>query len=112
MFPPMSDVIPKPLLQLSTNIGIRAETDRRYKDFLSAWADYNRSLGQTRDWMLKGFESVGLQVERPLEERQDPLPLGHVALERVRLGSQDLAEVAHGGQHLPVQRAEVLLAQI
>ena len=52
--------IPRPLLTLPTNMGIRAEADRRYKDFLSAWADYNRSLGQTREWMLKGFAAVGL----------------------------------------------------
>ena len=56
-------VIPRPLLTLSTNMGIRAENDRRYRDFLSAWADYNRSLGQTREWMLKGFEAVGLAPE-------------------------------------------------
>jgi polar amino acid transport system substrate-binding protein len=56
-------VVPKPLLTLPTNIGIRAETDRRYKDFLSAWADYSRSLGSTRDWMLKGFAAVGLAAE-------------------------------------------------
>ena len=55
--------IPRPLLTLPTNMGIRAETDRRYKDFLSAWADYNRSLGQTREWMLKGFEAVGLSAD-------------------------------------------------
>ena len=55
--------IPRPLLTLPTNMGIRAENDRRYKDFLSAWADYNRSLGQTREWMLKGFESVGLSPD-------------------------------------------------
>ncbi|KJC55815.1 ABC transporter substrate-binding protein [Bradyrhizobium sp. LTSPM299] len=52
--------IPRPLLTLPTNMGIRAESDRRYKDFLSAWADYNRTLGQTREWMLKGFDAVGL----------------------------------------------------
>ena len=56
-------VIPRPLLTLPTNMGIRAETDRRYKDFLSAWADYNRSLGQTREWMLKGFAGVGLSSD-------------------------------------------------
>jgi polar amino acid transport system substrate-binding protein len=55
--------IPRPLLTLPTNLGIRAEADRRYKDFLSAWADYNRSLGQIREWMLKGFESVGLNAD-------------------------------------------------
>jgi polar amino acid transport system substrate-binding protein len=55
--------IPRPLLTLPTNLGIRAETDRRYKDFLSAWADYNRAMGQTREWMLKGFDAVGLAAE-------------------------------------------------
>jgi polar amino acid transport system substrate-binding protein len=55
--------IPRPLLTLPTNLGIRAEADRRYKDFLSAWADYNRSLGQTREWMLKGFAAVGLSPD-------------------------------------------------
>ena len=55
--------IPRPLLTLPTNLGIRAEPDRRYKDFLSAWADYNRAMGQTREWMLKGFEAVGLKPE-------------------------------------------------
>jgi polar amino acid transport system substrate-binding protein len=56
-------VIPRPLLTLPTCLGIRAENDRRYKEFLSAWADYNRAMGQTREWMLKGFEAVGLSVE-------------------------------------------------
>jgi polar amino acid transport system substrate-binding protein len=56
-------VIPRPLLTLPTNMGIRADADRRYKDFLSAWADYNRAMGQTREWMLKGFEAVGLTAD-------------------------------------------------
>ena len=51
------------MLTLPTNLGIRAEGDRRYKDFLSAWADYNRALGQTREWMLKTFETIGLSAE-------------------------------------------------
>lgn len=55
--------IPRPLLTLPTNMGIRAEADRRYRDFLSVWADYNRAMGQTREWMLKGFEAVGLTTE-------------------------------------------------
>ena len=55
--------VPRPLLTLPTNMGIRADSDRRYKDFLSAWADYNRAMGQTREWMLKGFEAVGLSAE-------------------------------------------------
>ncbi|QCI66750.1 transporter substrate-binding domain-containing protein [Phreatobacter stygius] len=56
-------VIPRPLLSLPTNMGIRAESDRRYKDFLSAWADYNRSMGQTREWMIKGFAALGMTID-------------------------------------------------
>jgi polar amino acid transport system substrate-binding protein len=55
--------VPRPLLTLPTNLGIRQEADARYKLFLSTWADYNRSLGQTREWMLKGFAGVGLTAE-------------------------------------------------
>ena len=55
--------IPLPLLTLPTNIGIRPEADRRYKDFLSAWADYNRAMGQTREWMLDGFAAAGLNPD-------------------------------------------------
>ncbi|KQK27686.1 ABC transporter substrate-binding protein [Bosea thiooxidans] len=55
--------IPRPLLTLPTNMGIRAEADRRYRDFLSAWADYNRAMGQTREWMLAGFKPLGLTAE-------------------------------------------------
>ena len=54
--------IPKPVLTLPTNLGLRVEGDRRFKDFLSAWADYNRSLGQTREWMINGFAAQGLTV--------------------------------------------------
>jgi polar amino acid transport system substrate-binding protein len=56
-------VVPRPLLTLPTTMGIRAEPDRRYRDFLSAWADYNRAMGQTREWMLKGFQAIGLTAE-------------------------------------------------
>jgi polar amino acid transport system substrate-binding protein len=55
--------VPRPLLTLPTNLGIRAEPDRRYKDFLSAWAEYNRTMGQTREWMLRGFQAVGISAD-------------------------------------------------
>lgn len=55
--------IPRPILTLPTNLGLRFEPDRRFRDFLSAWADYNRSLGQTREWMIAGFSELGLSVD-------------------------------------------------
>ena len=54
--------IPRPVLTLPTNLGLRVEPDQRFKDFLSAWAEYNRSLGQTREWMINGFAAQGLAL--------------------------------------------------
>lgn len=54
--------IPRPVLTLPTNIGIRMESDKRWRDFLSVWADYNRSMGQTREWLIKGLAELGVGV--------------------------------------------------
>ena len=53
-------VMPRPLLTLPTNIALRPEANKRYRDFLSVWCDYNRSMGQTREWLLGGFNIVGI----------------------------------------------------
>lgn len=55
--------IPQPVLTLPTNIGVRMETDKRWRDYLSVWADYNRSMGQTREWLIKGLADVGVGVD-------------------------------------------------
>ncbi len=52
--------VPQPLLTLPTNMGLRADDNPRFKHFLSVWADYNRSIGQMREWMLSGFATVGI----------------------------------------------------
>lgn len=54
--------IPRPVLTLPTNLGIRMESDKRWRDFLSVWADYNRSIGQTREWLIKGLAELGVGV--------------------------------------------------
>lgn len=54
--------IPRPVLTLPTNLGIRMESDKRWRDFLSVWADYNRSMGQTREWLIKGLAELGVGV--------------------------------------------------
>lgn len=55
--------VPKPLLTLPTNMGLRIEDSPRYRNFLSVWADYNRSIGQMREWVLQGFATVGISAE-------------------------------------------------
>lgn len=55
--------IPRPVLTLPTNLGIRMESDKRWRDFLSVWADFNRSMGQTRGWLITGLAELGVGVE-------------------------------------------------
>ncbi|MDA7418671.1 transporter substrate-binding domain-containing protein [Xenophilus arseniciresistens] len=55
--------IPKPTLTMPTNLGIRIESDPRWKNFLSVWADNNRFSGQTREWMSKGFAALSIKPE-------------------------------------------------
>lgn len=53
--------IPRPILTLPTNIAVRIENDKRWRDFLSVWADYNRSMAQTREWFLQGLAELDVQ---------------------------------------------------
>ncbi|MBV7484007.1 transporter substrate-binding domain-containing protein [Bordetella sp. BOR01] len=55
--------IPHPILTLPTNIAVRQESDKRWRDFLSVWADYNRSMAQTRDWFLQGLAELDVQED-------------------------------------------------
>ena len=55
--------IPQPILTLPTNIAVRQEPDKRWRDFLSVWADYNRSMGQTREWFLAGLAELDVQQD-------------------------------------------------
>jgi polar amino acid transport system substrate-binding protein len=53
--------IPQPVLTLPTNIAVRMEGDKRWRDFLSVWADYNRSMAQTREWFLAGLAELDVK---------------------------------------------------
>lgn len=53
--------IPKPVLTLPTNIAVRLEADKHWRDFLSVWADYNRTLGTTREWFIAGLAELDVK---------------------------------------------------
>ena len=53
--------IPRPILTLPTNIAVRLNDDKRWRDFLSVWADYNRSMAQTREWFLQGLAELDVK---------------------------------------------------
>jgi len=52
-----------PRVQLPTCMGIRMEPDKRWRDFLDAWVDYNRGIQQVREWLIGGLAINGVKPE-------------------------------------------------
>lgn len=52
-----------PLVALPSAMGVRREPDTRFLDVINAWVDYNRGVGQIRDWLLAGLALNGVQPD-------------------------------------------------
>jgi polar amino acid transport system substrate-binding protein len=55
--------VPQPLLSSPSVIGLNYKTDDTWKQFVSAWADYNRRVGNNQTWILKGLEPFGITLD-------------------------------------------------
>lgn len=55
--------IPEPVLSSPSVIGMQLGADGTWKGFVSAWADYNRRVGNNQTWILKGLEPFGINLE-------------------------------------------------
>ncbi len=53
----------KPLVALPSAMGVQEEPDRRWRDFLDAWVDYNAGSRQVADWMHAGLLKMGVKPE-------------------------------------------------
>jgi polar amino acid transport system substrate-binding protein len=53
-----------PLVALPSCFGIQREPDTRFADVLNAWLDYNRGIGQIREWLLDGLSLVGVKPDQ------------------------------------------------
>ena len=56
-------VVPAPLIQQPTCIGMRVDPDQRFHNFLDAWLEYNKSLGNVRGWITENLQLVGVSAE-------------------------------------------------
>ena len=56
-------LLQQPLVALPSAMGVRRETDTRFVDVINAWVDYNRGIGQIRDWLLGGLALNGITPE-------------------------------------------------
>jgi polar amino acid transport system substrate-binding protein len=52
-----------PEVKLPTCMGIRMEPDKRWRDFLDAWVDFNRGTQQIREWLYAGLAINGVKPE-------------------------------------------------
>ncbi|CCQ72141.1 transporter substrate-binding domain-containing protein [Magnetospira sp. QH-2] len=55
--------VPHPVLSSPSVIGLNHNTDSTWKGFVSAWADYNRQVGNNQTWIVNGLAPFGIGLE-------------------------------------------------
>ena len=56
-------ILQSPAVAIPSSMAVRREPDKRWRDFLSAWVEYNRGIGQMREWFLKGLALSNIKAE-------------------------------------------------
>ena len=56
-------MVPAPLIQQPTCIGMRVDPDQRFRSFVDSWLEYNRALGNVRGWITDNLQLVGVSAE-------------------------------------------------
>lgn len=54
--------VPTPVLSTPSVIAVNYGTDEAFKSFVSAWAEYNRRIGNNQTWILKSLEPFGVML--------------------------------------------------
>lgn len=54
--------VPTPVLSTPSVIAVNHGTDETFKSFVSAWAEYNRRIGNNQTWILKSLEPFGVML--------------------------------------------------
>ncbi|HEX5325849.1 MAG TPA: transporter substrate-binding domain-containing protein [Acetobacteraceae bacterium] len=53
-----------PLVALPSCLGIPQEPDVRFEVVLNAWLDFNRGIGQLREWLIDGLGQMGVKRDQ------------------------------------------------
>jgi polar amino acid transport system substrate-binding protein len=56
-------ILQSPSVAIPSSMAVRREPDKHFRDFLSVWVDYNRGIGQMREWFLKGLSMSSVKPE-------------------------------------------------
>lgn len=54
-------IMPTPYVKSDVNAAMQYDEDRRFRDFVSAWANFNRNNGQIREWIVTNLAKVGIE---------------------------------------------------
>jgi polar amino acid transport system substrate-binding protein len=54
-------VLQQPYVALPSAMGVQQEPDRRWRDFLNAWTEYNRGTRQIGTWMREALLAMGVK---------------------------------------------------
>lgn len=55
--------VPQPVLSSPSVIGISYNADEQFKSFISAWAEYNRRVGNNQTWIVDGLAPFEIGLE-------------------------------------------------
>lgn len=55
--------VPEPRLSSPSVIGINYDADEQFKTFVSAWANYNRQMGNNQTWIVGGMAPFGITMD-------------------------------------------------
>jgi polar amino acid transport system substrate-binding protein len=53
-------LLSNPTVALPSNLAVQHEADTRFVEVINAWLDFNRGIGQIREWILDGLELNGV----------------------------------------------------
>ena len=56
-------ILQSPPVTIASSMAVRRESGKGWRDFLSVWVDYNRGVGQMREWFVKGLALSGVKPE-------------------------------------------------
>ena len=56
-------MLQQPPVAVASSMAVRREPDKRWRDFLATWVEYNRGIGQMREWFVKNLAASGVKAE-------------------------------------------------
>src|SRR5690606_21573738 len=56
-------MVPQPVLSTPSVVAMNYGTDEKWQAFISAWAEYNRRIGNNQTWIVKSLEPFGITLD-------------------------------------------------